>query len=890
VVTKTPSDFRWTRSSGLFAALVIYLSFGSAAWSYKQPTHRAMTQQAAKLSVLGSSPPFLTLLQCSDTAACTELYAQGILGQAAFDEDNGLRSFAHFFDAQNAGAPFSTTLSVLPTVPVLSPAQFALCIVFNTVTQAVTAGGGPSCASGVPLTMPISMESENWALGTTQSGNAQTSPVFQIPVPIAIPALSVYTVLNVPPTGCGPSLPPYVCDYAIAKADLLNAVSAQTPAARNSAASQLFQNIGHVLHHVQDMAQPQHVRNDPHCDSGVCTVLGALGVQGTGYAPSGYEEYVDGVVPTNIGAFANLATAGPQPLSVLPTPAFSSAADFWTTGAPSPFAFGRGMADFASNNFLSVGTSPSVTPGSLVATAPPNANVTADKNHPQPGSFLQQSLPNGCFAPNQAAALGAPYYVTGSIADPEGAGPASHGYDQSYSNAPLGVFSTALMAGATQWTVTQNCVTYDQAMFLLVPQAIRYSAWFIDYLFRGSISATVTSDGTLTITNASTSETVNPDGLGSFTLYSDDTNGNRTIVGTACKSTSAPTIGESAKGSCNVGTLGAAPPSKNYLLVYQGTLGSELSQVAFTSVKAPQKAAPSQPNLIDVQFSGIFSYCTTCAQTNPPQSGAAVVGKAGDIWNDFATTAVSGAPLVDTSGAATGVTLGFSSFGAYTADPSYDPFTGSPDANLVQGYLYSGGTISMTLSGLTPNQSYALYVYTQGDNNSPGRSISISANGGPAQTATQSNAHSFYPDNNYVLEFVSADGSGSIAIRGVTLAGEGDINGLQLKAEPWLGTWVGTTATCGWQPGDYNPEEWPFLSYVGPFTIKITSFDGTNFDIDMFEGDQPFDSATSTDEGKNSNTLFPLYGFPAFALTLSEGVMQLVSPYSCAVATLTRAN
>jgi len=67
-----------------------------------------------------------------------------------------------------------------------------------------------------------------------------------------------------------------------AKVAYLNALISETPAARYSATTQLFQNLGHVLHHVQDMAQPQHVRNDAHCDAPVCAVLASLGVQGTG--------------------------------------------------------------------------------------------------------------------------------------------------------------------------------------------------------------------------------------------------------------------------------------------------------------------------------------------------------------------------------------------------------------------------------------------------------------------------------------------------------------------------------------------------------------------------------------------------------------------------------
>jgi hypothetical protein len=50
-----------------------------------------------------------------------------------------------------------------------------------------------------------------------------------------------------------------------------------------------FQTLGHVVHHLQDMAQPQHTRHDDHCDATVkCGTLGK-------YRPSAYEKYF--VVP-----------------------------------------------------------------------------------------------------------------------------------------------------------------------------------------------------------------------------------------------------------------------------------------------------------------------------------------------------------------------------------------------------------------------------------------------------------------------------------------------------------------------------------------------------------------------------------------------------------------
>lgn len=56
--------------------------------------------------------------------------------------------------------------------------------------------------------------------------------------------------------------------------DFYKALTAAGEAERNRAFGGLFVSLGHVLHLVQDMAQPQHVRNDVHCDMGFCHLLG----------------------------------------------------------------------------------------------------------------------------------------------------------------------------------------------------------------------------------------------------------------------------------------------------------------------------------------------------------------------------------------------------------------------------------------------------------------------------------------------------------------------------------------------------------------------------------------------------------------------------------------
>ena len=191
-------------------------------------------------------------------------------------------------------------------------------------------------------------------------------------------------------------------------------------------------------------------------------------------------------------------------------------------------------------------------------------------------------------------------------------------------------------------------------------------------------------------------------------------------------------------------------------------------------------ATPSRASVIDVQFSGTFSFVCgyPCPYYSPQQSGAAVVGAAGDLWNEFIASSASSQVLTDVGGAATGVALSFAADGAYTSAPGYDAFQGTPWANLMQGYLVNN--ISMTLTGLTPGQAYDMYIYTQGDNNSAGRAIGLSATGGGSATTTQTNANTFILNDNYMLLTSVADGDGTIAIGQFFGAGETNVNGFQL--------------------------------------------------------------------------------------------------------------
>ena len=200
----------------------------------------------------------------------------------------------------------------------------------------------------------------------------------------------------------------------------------------------------------------------------------------------------------------------------------------------------------------------------------------------------------------------------------------------------------------------------------------------------------------------------------------------------------------------------------------------KLSVAALLAAAGIAQATP----LIDVQFSSDASHA---------QSGGAVIGFGGDTWNNLTSGHAGSGSLVDTTGAASGVSLSFDANNFWESDPSYFQFAGQADANLMQGYLVGYGgqpDISLSFTGLVPGQAYGFWVYTQGDDNSNGRSIGVSANGGAAAVATQTNTGHFVDGNNYVYLTAFADGAGDVTLLGHDLNGEANIDGVQVMAVP----------------------------------------------------------------------------------------------------------
>lgn len=198
-------------------------------------------------------------------------------------------------------------------------------------------------------------------------------------------------------------------------------------------------------------------------------------------------------------------------------------------------------------------------------------------------------------------------------------------------------------------------------------------------------------------------------------------------------------------------------------------------------------AGPARAALIDIQFAGNSGVLPP----SPPQTGAAVVGVAGDRWNYFASNTGSSQPLITSAGLASGVSMSYSADVAYVASAAYTQFTGTPYANLMLAYLAdSGNGIQASFAGFSSGQVVEFYAYTQGDNNSAGRTVAIEANGAAAGFSTQTNTNTFVEGDNYQYFKSVADAAGvvSLDIRTIYAIGNGNdqanVNGFQIITSP----------------------------------------------------------------------------------------------------------
>src|ERR1035437_1008626 len=219
----------------------------------------------------------------------------------------------------------------------------------------------------------------------------------------------------------------------------------------------------------------------------------------------------------------------------------------------------------------------------------------------------------------------------------------------------------------------------------------------------------------------------------------------------------------------------------------------------------------SVPMLLNVNFASAgvnFNFLNGENPVPSAASGAAVIGSPGDIWNGVNTYGAvaynTSGPLVNADGSASPVTLGVNlaaaggafdvncqGYGlispfAWTSVANMDNGIGypnSPYAVLMSSFIDTGASAtpnsSVTISNLTPNANYTLFVYSAG--NAANRVSSFWINNGTTNFCTYDNhTTTLVSGVDYLQITNSADVNGNITINFGTGIAENDLNGFQL--------------------------------------------------------------------------------------------------------------
>ncbi len=138
--------------------------------------------------------------------------------------------------------------------------------------------------------------------------------------------------------------------------------------------------------------------------------------------------------------------------------------------------------------------------------------------------------------------------------------------------------------------------------------------------------------------------------------------------------------------------------------------------------------------VVDLAATGPDSISINFGSTEPDGAGSAVTGAAGVLgtsnWNNLEGNNGSASALIDGSGGATGASVEWTSNNTWASQGRGEENNTAPegnDRNLMTGYLDTNGTDpnSVTVSGLTIEGDYNVYVYTKGGVNGRGGDYTI---------------------------------------------------------------------------------------------------------------------------------------------------------------------
>ncbi len=237
-----------------------------------------------------------------------------------------------------------------------------------------------------------------------------------------------------------------------------------------------FRALGDVLHLNQDMAQPQHTRNDVHSGESFAVMQSAL----TGHK-STYEQFVEASALHSKKMVVGTETPTPVPITALslnfngyPTPQFVRYTDFWTTDDR------KGLADFSNAGFF--------TPGKNMMDI--TNRYSSPSKEPSNYSTASRVPVRWDGTPIATKFVATTAQLLGSVRDNNAA--------VDISDVPMtgyGLWDQFMQERGLLPHFTLYRENYVAQANLLLPRAVAYSAGILEYFFRGQIDISAPDEG-----------------------------------------------------------------------------------------------------------------------------------------------------------------------------------------------------------------------------------------------------------------------------------------------------------------------------------------------------------------------------------------------------------
>jgi hypothetical protein len=334
----------------------------------------------------------------------------------------------------------------------------------------------------------INLRTPDWALGlpSTPLDNHFNLPAAREAMWRAATLTTVDSAANIIPIGVPADFPYY------------QTPERQQEALRVAYWATTFHALGSTVHLLQDMAQPQHTRNDPHSGMG-CSVLNVCAYGHASY----YEQYIEARA-TGQRLFTlkeRLFPWSPLDETTVPTNAptldygqytpvkLNSKRDYFASGVRAESESGVGLANYSNQGFYSAGSNIGSLKAGSYASPPPNGD------DPRLRDATLTNLTNSQGQP-----------VAGSLTLKKGA-VADHNYPSSTDGADVALSSFGIfdqfLAPSGGRSFTLNHYNYDDQARLLIPRAVGYSAGFLNHFFRGKLDLKVPAEGAYGVTDQS---------------------------------------------------------------------------------------------------------------------------------------------------------------------------------------------------------------------------------------------------------------------------------------------------------------------------------------------------------------------------------------------------